>query len=142
MCVQSPVPAGQATGEVPARARVLFRWPPAERRMRLSPHGALRRFGPRFLPWPCSVVDAVVAGAADDQGLATAVGHLPGPAGLVRPVPGLEVFQPPDLVGLDGCIFLAELAPPGREPGDEFCRALPPGGREIVADGDWRGPAG
>ena len=62
-------------GRPPARfpqVRVLFRRPPAERRMRFSPHVALQcPFREACRPGN-PVVDSVVAVAADDQGLATA----------------------------------------------------------------------
>jgi len=55
-------------GRPPARCpqvRVLFRRPPAERRMRFSPHVALQCRIPQSLPLRESIVDSVVAVTAD-----------------------------------------------------------------------------
>ena len=44
-------------------------------------------------------MDVLVAGAADDEGLAVACCHPCDPFGLVRPSPGVEVFEGTDMVG-------------------------------------------
>ncbi len=46
-------------------------------------------------------MDVLVAGAADDKGLAVAGGHPRDPFGLVFPSPGVEVFEGTDMVHLD-----------------------------------------
>ena len=46
-------------------------------------------------------MDALVAGAADDEGLAAACGHPRGPFRLLLPPFGVEVFECPDVVHLD-----------------------------------------
>jgi len=50
------------------------------------------------------VVDALVAGAADDQGLAAARGHLLDPGGPGGPSLGVQVLQMPNVVHLDAVV--------------------------------------
>lgn len=83
--------------------RVLFRQPPSEPGLQFSLHPALQCLFPRVLPCRVSGVDVLVAAAADDEGFAAAFRHLPHPFGLVGPIPGLEVFQAPDVVRFDVC---------------------------------------
>ena len=65
------------------------------------------------------VVDDVVAGAADHEGLAPLLGHESRPHRSV--CTGLtETGQGPDLVHDHLGRFLAQLAPPSQEPGDQL----------------------
>jgi len=71
-----------------------------------------------------------VAGGAEHEGLASSLGHDPGPFGLVW-LPGLvEVCELADLVNLHLVRISADLAPSSAEPIDQLLAGC--GGR------DWR----
>jgi hypothetical protein len=61
-----------------------------------------------------------MAGAADDEGLAAACCHPPGPCGLSPLSLGDEVFEGTDVVHLDLPSGFAHVAAAGQEPLDEF----------------------
>jgi hypothetical protein len=65
-------------------------------------------------------VDAFVAGAAHDEGLAAARGHSQGPFRELRPPFGVEVFERPDVVHLNLMLGAAEFAGVGQESLHEF----------------------
>ena len=54
-----------------------------------------------WLPWGASGVDALVACAADDEGLAAAGSHPRDPFRLLFSPLGAEVFECPNVVHLD-----------------------------------------
>ncbi len=65
-------------------------------------------------------MDAVVADAADDKGLAAARSHPRSPFRLVLPPLGVEVFEGPNMVHLNLFPRTAEFAGVGQEPLNEL----------------------
>ena len=78
-------------------------------------------------------MDVIVAGGADDEGLAPHPCHEGGPRGLARP--GLaEVLERGDLVDGHCGAVLAQLAPPLAEPLGQFLAGVAVPGRGGVMD--------
>jgi hypothetical protein len=85
-------------------------------------------------------VDALVACAADDEGLAAACCHSHGPFGRVALSRAVEVFECPGMVHLDLLPRSAELALVGHEPLDDLGAVAPDAGG-VVVEGPWCGVA-
>lgn len=94
-----------------------------------------------WMPWGASAVDALVACAADDEGLAVACRHQPGPFRRVVPSLAVEVFECPDVVHLDLFPRSAQLALVGHEPFGDLGAVAPDAGGVVVEVGRTGGHA-
>ena len=94
-----------------------------------------------WMPWGASAVDALVACAADDEGLAVACRHQPGPFRRVVPSLAVEVFECPDVVHLDLFPRSAQLALVGQEPLGDLGAVAPDAGGVVVEVGRTGGRA-
>lgn len=83
------------------------------------------------------VVDVLVAGTADDKGLAAAGGHPQDPLRLWFPPVGVEIFQRPDVMHFDLVSRSAEFAGIGQEPLDQFRQVTVPDAWRVVVEGPW-----
>src|SRR6516162_10827419 len=110
------------------------RRPRSEPDGRLSAHPALQRFSRAVRGW-LPVVDGLVAGCADDEGLAPHFGHQGCPGGLLAAWLAGEVGELAGLVGFHRGAGVAPFAFAVQEPGDDLLRAR---GRCGLAVGDDR----
>src|SRR3984957_19167557 len=99
----------------------------------LSTHPALQRFSRAVRGW-LPVVDGLVAGCADDEGLAPHFRHQGRPGGLLAAWP-YQVGELSDLVAFHRGPGVAPFAFAVQEPGDDLPRAR---GRCWLAVGDDR----
>ena len=98
-----------------ALGQVLFRRSLPEQGLRVSSHPALQ-WSFRVGHGRPSSVDVLVAAAADDQGLASSLGHEVHPGGFLPSSWLVQVCELADVVDLKALRVLAEFAAPGEEP--------------------------
>ncbi len=86
-------------------------------------------------------MDVLMAGAADDQGLAAACCHLLDPCGLLGPPLASEILEMPDVMHFDLLPRATEFAGIGEKPLRHLGMSAVPDAGGIVVEGNGRGLA-